>query len=176
MIIIGLGYKARHGKNTAARAMALHAAKRNFYAKEYAFADALKSFARILGMREKNGPLLQVLGTEVFRTIDPDIWVRVLLDTIKEQQPDVALVTDMRFPNEAQAIRDAGGFLVNVSRLNEDNTPWVSPDRSATHPSETALDTWTQWDSRIWVNNDDLSALRRFSEDILDFFMNNDGA
>jgi hypothetical protein len=176
MIIIGIGYKARHGKNTAARAMALHAARRNFYVKEYAFADALKSFARVLGMREKNGSLLQVLGTEVFRSIDPDIWVRVLLDTVNEQQPDIAVITDMRYPNEALAIRNAGGFLVNVLRLNEDGTPWVSLDRSATHLSETSLDTWTDWDSKIKVHNNNLGALRRHSEEVLDFLVNEDGA
>lgn len=43
------------------------------------------------------------------------------------------IVTDVRFPNEAEAIRKRGGYLVRVERAG-------LPDDGDTHPSEVALD------------------------------------
>lgn len=157
--IIGLGHKARHGKGYAARAIIAHCATNGLYAREYGFSDALKAYARVLGMRTKDPRLLQVLGTEVFRTIDPHIWVRILLDTIAEQAPDLALITDLRFPNEADAIREAGGKLIRVTRLNADGSLWVAPDRDPSHPSETALDHYT-FDAHIAIESGNITALR----------------
>lgn len=43
------------------------------------------------------------------------------------------VLTDCRFPNEADAIRDAGGQIIRVNRPE-------FPDDGDPHPSETALD------------------------------------
>lgn len=74
---------------------------------------------------------LQRLGTEVGRTIDPDVWVRLALERIAAASGPV-VVTDVRFENEANAIKRAGGALVRITR------PEVETDDP--HPSETALD------------------------------------
>ena len=105
----------------------------------------------------KHPKLLQWWGTEYRRTQDPDYWVKKLVVRIKNESPDVALITDTRFVNEAQAIKDLGGYNLNVSRLNADGTPFVAPDRPADHPSETSLDNWN-WDLKI-VNSDGHAAL-----------------
>lgn len=73
---------------------------------------------------------LQVFGTEFGRALDPDVWVRAwrrsadhLLDGGGYSQeegvlggpstaPKGVVVTDVRFPNEAQAILDAGGRVI----------------------------------------------------------------
>ncbi len=142
MFVLGLGHKARHGKDYLGKTIVQHCAARGLYAKTYGFADALRAYWRVaFGMREKDAPLLQIVGTDIFRKRNPDIWVRVLEDTIREQESDVAIVTDMRFPNEMRMIMDAfGGKTIKVTRLNTDGTPYVAQDRDPNHPSETALD------------------------------------
>ena len=63
--------------------------------------------------------LLQVLGTEVGRDqLDPDLWTRVAARKIEELRGGgypVAL-TGIRFSNERDMIRAAGGILVWVNR------------------------------------------------------------
>lgn len=63
--------------------------------------------------------MLQTLGTEWGRnTIDPDFWVKVAMRNV-----DMALdagyavaITDVRFPNEAMAIRERGGVIIEITR------------------------------------------------------------
>lgn len=76
--------------------------------------------------------LLQRCGTEAGRAVlGDDVWVRAALDRLPEGD---VVFTDVRFTNEADAIRAAGGVVVRVDRPS---LPAPGPD---THPSETALD------------------------------------
>lgn len=114
---------------------------------------------------------LQILGTEGLRTgLHENTWVNALMadyvcdccnqypcDTInhKDTGQDIGyqypnwIITDTRFPNEAQAIKDAGGIVIRVDR------PGVSAINA--HPSETGLDNW-DFDYKIW-NASDLVSL-----------------
>lgn len=75
--------------------------------------------------------LLQRLGTEAGReTLWDSIWIDAALTGLPEDAKVV--VTDCRFPNEAQAIDKRGGSLWRVKRTG------VGPANS--HPSETSLD------------------------------------
>ena len=84
---------------------------------------------------------LQRIGQGI-RRIDPDYWVRNLLARAVECPPSVPIVvTDVRYPNEADALRKNGFTLVRVKRqltttkgLTNDET------RAMLHESETALD------------------------------------
>jgi hypothetical protein len=58
------------------------------------------------------------------------------------------MITDVRFPNEADAVKQRGGYTINVQRLREDGQPYYSSDRPADHISETALDGYN-WDYYI---------------------------
>jgi len=157
-LLVGFGNKARHGKDYVANEVHALLPRET---RLYSFASSLKAVARVLGMRAKDGPLLQALGTDVFRKIDPDIWVRVLKYQIEEEAPKCALITDCRFPNEANYIHNSGGILVRVVRLQAVEgfwkrldarymsknwfdsilpVEWVSSDRDPKHPSEVALD------------------------------------
>lgn len=168
MFILGLGHRARHGKDTVARAIVSYCAQRGVYAKQYGFADALKAHCRVaFGMREKDAPLLQMVGTDLYRRTDPNIWVRVLLDTIAEQEPDVAIITDVRFPNEAEAIRAKGGAVVKVERRNEDGSLWVAGDRNPNHPSEIALANYP-FDEHLWVYNGEVDTLKQIGTDVFE--------
>jgi len=73
--------------------------------------------------------LLQYYGTEYVRGVQDDYWIRATLD----QEWDRVLISDVRFPNEAKAIRAAGGKIVKVVRTD-------MPDASDGHASETSID------------------------------------
>ena len=73
--------------------------------------------------------MLQILGTEAGRgLIHPQIWVNSLMadykgiDLYRDSNPSNPwkfpnwLVTDTRFPNEADAIKERGGILIRVNR------------------------------------------------------------
>lgn len=59
---------------------------------------------------------LQFLGTDIFRKIRYDCWVQRTLDIIQAERPLLALITDVRFDNEAEAIRQAGGRIIVLTR------------------------------------------------------------
>ena len=63
---------------------------------------------------------------------------------------DVAFVPDMRFPNEADLVKEMGGYNVRIIRPGLDDGDG--------HASEHALDNYQGWDSEI-LNDGDLAAL-----------------
>ena len=164
MLLIGLGHKARQGKNTAALGL-LEAAPISIDARLYAYATALRQEVRSACIRfghaaaliesfkeaglmpewvrdeaGKQRTLYQWWGTDYRRKQDPDYWVKRLFAQVKKDAPDLAIVTDVRFPNEAESIKSAGGVLIKVIRT----TP---PDLIVpAHPSEDALNGYTGWD------------------------------
>lgn len=57
----------------------------------------------------------QTLGSEWGRhLIHPDLWVDTALDRAKRETRVV--ITDCRFPNEAEAVRRAGGKIMRIER------------------------------------------------------------
>ena len=57
--------------------------------------------------------LLQVLGQKL-REVEPNIWVDYTLNQINEISDNV-VITDMRQPNEYQALKDTGFIIVRVN-------------------------------------------------------------
>lgn len=51
------------------------------------------------------GQMLQVLGTEVGRSVSPDIWVKHAIQKIATMPGNKFVITDCRFPNEVTAMR-----------------------------------------------------------------------
>ena len=82
---------------------------------------------------------LQFLGTDVCRFIYEDIWQSRLVKDISIEQPLLAIVDDCRFPNEADAILNAGGKVVKLTR---------SPYKDK-HSSECALSSYDKFDAVI---------------------------
>ncbi len=105
----------------------------------------------------KHPKLLQWWGTEYRRQhYGHDYWVKKTFASIPANL-DIAMVTDVRFINEADAIKQRGGYNINVQRLREDGQPYFSDDRPADHPSETALDDYN-WDFYIKTRNNQVVA------------------
>lgn len=156
--VIGFGHKARHGKDSAARY--IHEA----YPEEtriYSFASALKAYCRVAyGMTTKDAPLLQRIGLQFRQDHNPDFWVDILRAQILEEQPEVALITDVRFANEI-AFCD---YTVRVQRWLEDDKQgyrrYVADDRPADHPSEIALDDYEDWSAGLEIVDGRLDRLK----------------
>lgn len=81
--------------------------------------------------------LLQVFGTDVCRDFYENFWVNWTIKKIKDNRnrnPYPAkheIITDVRFPNEAERIKEEGGIIIRLTRN-------VNPDDY--HPSETSMD------------------------------------
>ena len=59
---------------------------------------------------------LQYLGTDIMRKIHDPIWVNRTIKDIKLEEPAIAVVDDVRFLNEIEAIQDAGGIVIGLNR------------------------------------------------------------
>ena len=152
--IVGLLGKARSGKDTFASFLI----EDHGYTR-FAFADPLKAAAlevdpivdtlddgywrlseevSIYGWeqakeRAEVRGTLQRLGTAM-RGVNPSIWLDATMIPAREANAagKAIVITDVRFPNEAEAIRDAGGVLVRIERPS-----LTSTDQ---HVSETLMD------------------------------------
>ena len=67
--------------------------------------------------------VLQYVGTNIFCKMYGNVWVDAIIRQIKKDKPIVAIVSDIRFPNEVQGVHDAGGKVIRLTRdpfLNQD--------------------------------------------------------
>jgi hypothetical protein len=82
--------------------------------------------------------VLQFIGTEVMRYYKPDYHIDVCFCTMVGSSGYV--VSDLRFPNEGDRIRSAGGFCINLVR----NTGFEA-SCNRFHQSEEAMNNWDGW-------------------------------
>jgi len=82
---------------------------------------------------------LQFFGTDLCRKIYEDVWQSKLINDILAEEPLVAIIDDCRFPNEAEAIQQSGGKVVQLTR---------SPFKDS-HASEQALSSYDNFDAVI---------------------------
>lgn len=80
----------------------------------------------------KNGDMtvrevMQILGTELGRRLwGEDVWVRAMASRVSHADEDYFLITDVRFPNEARAIKAWGGEVWMVVGPRGAGDPHVS--------------------------------------------------
>ena len=102
--------------------------------------------------------LLQIIGTECIRDkVHPNAWVNALFADYKyeihrSEVPTRAagfidqhvypnwIITDMRFPNELEAVKKRGGITIRVERFEQISTNIRVHGTGVPHESETALD------------------------------------
>jgi len=83
------------------------------------------------------------------RGYDDNIWINACL---KSQDFDILFITDLRFPNEFEAVEKEGGILIRITRPN---LP------VPTDVADTALNDWyNRWHMTI-ENNWDLNSLHK---------------
>jgi hypothetical protein len=110
------------------------------------------------------GRLLQVLGTDCFRAlVGENVWVDATLAPWRAAGCPPAVITDVRFPNESAAIREAKGVIVRVIRKNAK----CDDGRSAAHASETALD--GEDPDAVILNDGSLADLARAFRDVIPY-------
>lgn len=156
-MIVGLSGYARSGKDTFASFLMSEGFVR------IAFADNVKELARrlwpdVMGQYgsawdlAKQDPVVrsrwQLLGNEVRNVLGEDVWVHAALHGVL---PEKTVITDVRYPNEAQRINDLGGAVIRIER------PGVGPANG--HISEVALDGWSF--DYIVANNGTLEDFKR---------------
>jgi cytidylate kinase len=88
--------------------------------------------------------IMQLVGTDFFRAVKPNVWPEVTLQRIVNEQTKIALITDCRFPNEVDAVKNHGGKVVRLTRQ------LASTDSQEEHISEKILDK----NSYDWENFD----------------------
>lgn len=154
--VIGLSGKRRTGKTTVGGILS-----RRFAYKQEAFADNLKGCLQLLcgwSLDHTDGPLKEVVdpafgftprlalveaGSALRKSLGTDIFIRGITQRLyKHLQSNPrykVVVMDVRYPNEAQAIRDLGGVVWRIRGPNREPgaTAMAGVDM---HPTETAMD------------------------------------
>ena len=87
---------------------------------------------------------LQWLGTDIFRSVDPEVWTRAVIRLAQTSRAPNIVISDARFPNECdetikKQLTAAGFERVIVLRII--NTTPGAPQPSTSHLSETGIDT-----------------------------------
>lgn len=161
-IIIGVSGKAESGKNAFAD-MIMRYRPSSLIAVNFAFADEVKKIAKDMGwdgQKTENGRSgLIMIGDGARKYFDPDIWVKKLCKTMEPiaSQSDtlssithfVMIVTDCRYPNEPESLREfankvgASYFTLRVNRPNYESK-LTAEQRS--NLSETGLDDYPKFD------------------------------
>ena len=107
--------------------------------------------------------LLQTIGTDIVRAINPDIWIKSLFKDYTISDLALAkmrrkgfspissllvlpnwIISDVRFPNEVKAIKKKDGIIIRINRES---------DYNSTHSSEIALDNYEDFDYIIDNSN-----------------------
>ena len=90
---------------------------------------------------------LQYFGTDVMRYMWEPVWVNKCIKDIAREGSLISIITDVRFPNEVEAVQKAGGVVLRLTRkVFEDN-----------HDSETALDNYS-FTEYLDNNNDSMES------------------
>lgn len=156
-ILIGLHGKARSGKDSIATELIKNG---SCFFSVVSFVEPLKRIVMDLfsmdreqvygdakdevDPRYKKSPrqILQEVGTAM-RVIYKDIWVDYALRRSRELQMCgySVIITDLRYKNEFEAIRNADGYIWKVVRLDENGNPVnLIEAKLQAHASEVDLD------------------------------------
>lgn len=83
---------------------------------------------------------LQFFGTEVARKMYDQVWVNRTLTDIKNEESQLAIISDCRFLNECEGISNAGGKIIKLTR-------GLNSERRMSHASENDFEKFTKFDA-----------------------------
>ncbi len=146
------------GKTTAAKYLA---EKHGFV--KMSLADPMRQITKeIFGIENKKDPryrkIMQKLGTDWFRSEDPEVWINYLLKRV-EKEPGPIVVDDARFTNEAMALCHRGWRLIYLKCpyeirfercMKRDGHFDIS---TLNHPSETSVEQILEYRKRGLIYN-----------------------
>lgn len=87
---------------------------------------------------------IQYFGTDICRKIYSDVWTDRAIKDILTEQSNFAIVSDARFKNEIEAVKNAGGKVIRLTK---------NVSASDAHESELALDSYNDFDAVIDTEN-----------------------
>lgn len=143
--VILISGKAGSGKDTVAEIIKekLQSAGNKVVITHYA--DMVKyvceKFFSWNGVKDERGRhLLQLVGTDIGRRYDPNIWVNFVITLIECfcSDSDYVLIPDCRFPNEVSVIKNK--FDTILLKVNRPELKSKLTIEQQNHQSETALD------------------------------------
>jgi len=114
--------------------------------------------ARALAAERDPGRRAQLLGTDVGRALDQEVWIRYLLTHLPDGP---VVVDDVRFRNECEALRKAGFVLIRLTAppdvLATRLAARPGERRDPSHPSEHGLEGLPDdyWDA-VWDTSEPL--------------------
>ncbi len=159
-------------------------------AERFSLADPVKEVAhRYFRMPQgyKDRPLLQKIGQQ-FRDIEPKVWINLLIDRanryegIQNELESVegasmkgcAICDDVRFPNEIEALKEAGWITIRLNVDDEERKSrlqrvygkyWESHWKNRNEISETALDEY-EFDWDFTLENPTYQDLEQFTVEL----------
>ena len=176
MKLIGITGKAGAGKDTLAAGFVRLGYRR------IAFADALKEAAAVIA-GEPSGPYfthegkvefspvlgrtrreaLQSLGSAVRSHLDEGVWVRRALAEWERLGRPATVISDVRYDNEAQKIRDLGGMVIRIDRPG----PALLSGAAAAHESEHGV--CVDLVDEVFVNDGDIDDVNAYAAGVADW-------
>ncbi len=166
-LIIGFSGRARHGKTEACEAIRQYVTfEKDRYGRYRGYRGIgtifdIGNIVRLyciehgrlpeVGRKDMTKEQLQVLidvGKEQ-RAVDPEFWLKRMFEAITIAAPDVALIPNLRYWNEVDAVKRANGYVVRVQRLTSSGADFISPDRDPNDVSETSL--YHCWETDFYI-------------------------
>lgn len=188
--IIAFSGRKQSGKSTGAQyvELALQRLKVPVSCATYSFADPLKrdicmnilglTYEQCYGSDEDKNTMtdliwaderltarraMEIIGTDIFRQLLHDVWVRATMLKIQREKPDIAIIPDCRFPNEVDAILSNSGYVIRLT---------LDPFNSQSN-SEKALDENNyDWNKFSFIINNEKMTIDKKNESILHFLSN----
>ena len=189
-LIIGVTGQARSGKDTFAEMLLeelFETTRRKFIMMAYANELKLRvqqdfdlSYAQLWGddkeVEDKRyikpdntcwtaREIMQAYG-QFFRTIDQLFWVNNLFKVIEDKEYKNVIITDVRHPNEADAVKRYDGYIIKVTsnRVNKQTI------HGSEHISETAMNNYANIDFNV-DNSGSLDDLRAIAKQVVEFLI-----
>jgi hypothetical protein len=178
-MIIGIHGKIGSGKSTLTQKLVSGLNENGILAEERYFAKVLKEMHELLTgyagytQEEKNiymdeygftvGEGLQKIGDGLRATYDKDVWLKAAM---KDLIPgEVYIFSDVRYPNEANEIKQKGGILIKLT--GDPANVRKESKRDTNHSSEIALDNYNGFDY-IFDNSGNILKLKEFANEVID--------
>lgn len=175
MKLIGITGKAGAGKDTLGSGFVRQGYRR------IAFADALKEataviagepsepyytqagkaeFSEVLGTTRREA--LQHIGSAVRNRLDEGVWVRRVLAEWGRLGRPATVITDVRYDNEAKAIRALGGVVIQIERPGQQ----LLDGDAASHESERGLS--TALIDELFINNGTIDTVYAYAAGVVE--------
>ncbi|NBU33444.1 hypothetical protein EB118_12435 [bacterium] len=138
--ILAFSGRKQSGKSTAADYVVSLINNKDITYKIYNFADPLKkdicmnilglTYDQCYGTDENKNTLtdlvwddkqltareaMEIIGTSIFRKLKNNVWIDATINKIKQDNLDIAIIPDCRFPNEVDSIKAYGGHVIRLA-------------------------------------------------------------